>query len=318
MAGNYEYKALKLSNLMYDPENKVKNINDTVGYMLDRSRRMFKWTGLPDTIPERNLEIMLQRFGHVFITKVNGELYALHGSYGGQPNAYYEPTEYIAPNPYLKGVKDKYIIGKDGVLLRNDTLMIGMLPLFSKYATLMVENELTIADVEILARAMLVITADKENDIEEVQKFINSLKAGKLLAIGTEKIMTKNGTVEVQPGATSSANIITQLIELQQYLKGSWWNEIGLNSNWNAKHENITSSENLLNDDGLLPLYDDLKECRQLAIDEINEMFGTSISIDSDSSWKNNEIETELAQKMMENGGDEDVGDRTTEEKDAD
>ena len=148
---------------------------------------------------------------------------------------------------------------------------------------------------------MLVFTADKDNDIPEIKNYLKSLQDGKMAAIGTEKILSKNGTVEVQPGSQASPNIIRSLIELEQYLKGSMWNELGLNSNWNAKHENITSSENMLNDDALLPLYDDMLNNWQEGFDEVNKMFGTNITVERNSSWEDNEIEKEALENQLEN-----------------
>ena len=79
------------------------------------------------------------------------------------------------------------------------------------------------------------------------------------------------------------------------------WNELGLNSNWNAKHENITSSENMLNDDALLPLYDDMLNNWQEGFDEVNKMFGTNITVERNSSWEDNEIEKEALEDQLEN-----------------
>ena len=106
-------------------------------------------------------------------------------------------------------------------------------------------------------------------------------------------------------------------------MKASWFNELGLNANYNMKREAITSNESQLNDDMLLPLIDDMMNCRKLWIDEVNEMFGTNWSIDWASSWEDNIEETELAQEIMESqiveserseddekGGDEDVDEK--------
>jgi len=52
---------------------------------------LFQWEGLPDTIDERALNLDLVLSGKVCWTKFNGELYALTGDVGGEPNVYYEP-----------------------------------------------------------------------------------------------------------------------------------------------------------------------------------------------------------------------------------
>ena len=42
-------------------------------------------------------------------------------------------------------------------------------------------------------------------------------------------------------------------------------------------------------------------ECRKIAVEKINAMFETSISVDLASAWKDNEIELENAQQETEN-----------------
>ena len=60
--------------------------------LLNKVASLFVWGNLPDTIDERFLEFNLFIVGKVCWTKINDKLYALNGSVGGPPNAYYEPT----------------------------------------------------------------------------------------------------------------------------------------------------------------------------------------------------------------------------------
>lgn len=294
------YAGLMALPVNYDPKNKDLNANINARYMLARTRRMFKWNNLPDTIPERNLELMLQTNGHVCIAEHEGKLYAFNGSFGGRPNEYYLPTKYIVANPYLNLSKE-YTIGEDCIIIQNDSLYIGLLPMLSKYCSLIAETELTIDIVSIMARSALVMDAQDENDFRSAEDYINKLYKGNLGVITRDSLLKDDG-VRVQPGATPSAQVLTHLIELVQYLKASQFNELGLNANWNAKRETITSSETLLNSDTLLPLCDDMFKCRKTAIDDIYEMFGIQLEVDFDSAWEHNIKEIELTEEQMEAG----------------
>ena len=97
---------------------------------------------------------------------------------------------------------------------------------------------------------------------------------------------------------------MTDLIEYHQYLKAGLFNELGLNSNYNMKRESINSNESQLNDDMLHPLIDDMLKMRKEFCEQVNEMFGTEISVDFDSAWKDNEIENEVAIEAMEMQGE--------------
>lgn len=294
----YEYTGLMNIPVKYDPKAKDVNAATNMKYMLARTRRMMRWDSLPETIPERDLELMLQTNGHVCIAKVDGDLYAFTGSFGGVPNAYYKPTQYIVANPYLK-LSKSYTIGEDCVIIQNDSMYMGLLPMLSKYCSLIAESELTLDIVTIMARAALVMDSEDENERRSAEDFIEKLEKGNLGIIAREGLLEG---VNVQPGSTQSASVITNLIECIQYLKASQFNELGLNANWNAKRETLTSSETLLNSDTLLPFCEDMLECRRDALDAIQEMFGETWSVDFDSAWENNMKELEMTEKQMELG----------------
>ena len=86
-----------------------------------------------------------------------------------------------------------------------------------------------------------------------------------------------------------------QLIELQQYLKASWYNEIGLNSNFNMKSQYISSDEINSSADIMLPLIDNMYECRKQAVEKINSVFGVSISVEKDSAWEKKQMQSDLS-----------------------
>ena len=70
------------------------------------------------------------------------------------------------------------------------------------------------------------------------------------------------------------------------------------------KRESINSGESQLNNDALYPLIDDMLNSRKQAVDKVNKMFNTDISVELSSSWKDNKIELELCQQNLENEGE--------------
>lgn len=74
-------------------------------------------------------------------------------------------------------------------------------------------------------------------------------------------------------------------------MKASWFNDTGLNANYNMKRESINSNESQLNDDMLMPTVDDMLDCRQEGLEKVNAMFGTNITVELNSSWKINKEE---------------------------
>ncbi|WP_267326992.1 hypothetical protein, partial [Bifidobacterium longum] len=109
--------------MRYDYKAKTKNIRQLNDYMLAKTISMFEYEGLPETIPYEELEKIIQRNGFAFITKVNGALYALSGTLGGELDAYGNPQDITISNVFLNFNKTLKI-ATDGVLIRNDDMKI--------------------------------------------------------------------------------------------------------------------------------------------------------------------------------------------------
>lgn len=275
-------------NLMWDDDKflltaKKLRSRDLVNYMLDRSQQIFVWKGLPDTIPERNLELLLQTCGNICITEVtdvpegHGDpgLYAMWGGLGGELNAYYEPTLFVVANPYLN-FTEQLKIGVECVHLRNDALGIGLLPMFSKYASMMNENEISLNLAAINYRVDQLISADDDRTAESARQFFKDIIAGKYGVISSSEFFEG---LQVDAAKSNGKNI-TELIEYEQYLKASWYNEIGLNSNYNMKRERIVASEAQLQDDALIPLVENMLYQRQQGVEHLKELYGDKYDLE--------------------------------------
>ena len=256
-------------------------------YMLARTQSMFIYEGLPDTIPARNLEIMLQINGNVFFTQVDGEYYVFTGGLGGEPDVYYEPTIYTVANPALKFSKNLKI-GEDGILIRSDSYGIGLLPMMQKYAALMVENDFTMRIADINARIPFLISASDDRTDKSARVFLERVVDGEMGIVSDSAFLD---SLKVNPTGSEHSQRLTDLIEYQQYLKAAWFNDLGINANYNMKREAISLDEAQLNDDALLPFIDDMLDSRRIALDKINEKYGLDISVDLDSSWLKEQVE---------------------------
>ena len=264
------------SNILCDKQRRVR---DHVLYMLDRTQQIFIWEGLPETIPSHELEFMLQVFGNVCVTEITETpkesiskgLYAFYGGLGGTPDAYYNPTIYTVANPYLNFSKEMEI-GVECIRMRNDKLGLGFLPMFMKYATLQNENEISLNMLSILYRIGQLVSADDDRTYESAKAYFNDIVSGQFGVISSSEFFDG-----LQVDKTQTLQNIKDLIEYEQYIKASWYNEIGLNSNYNMKRERIVASEAQMNDDALIPLVEQMLSWRLKGIEEIKEMYGENI-----------------------------------------
>lgn len=283
----------------YKFNDKSTRRQEYIKYYLCRTLQIFKYSGLPDTIPQRDLELLIQIGGACCVTEVNGKLYAFGGGFGGEPNVYYMPTIFTVANPALNFSKN-LVIDEDCIIINNDSLYIGVIPLLNRYINLLVENDISLTLASINSRLINVLTASTDNTRESAEIFLEHIKEGDLSIIGDTSLFgeTDLNSLSLQTGKT---NTITDLIELEQYTKASLYNEIGLNANYNMKRESLNSAESQLNDDALYPFIDDMLNCRKKAIEKINNKYNTDITIDYNSSWKDNKDELQAELKNLEN-----------------
>lgn len=289
-------------------------------YFYVRLMKMFSYKGLPKTIPQDVLEYYLLRNGSCFITEatpprtdgtevgVDGsqlQLFAFIGNPGGEHDAYYRPTLYVCSNPYLNLTFEKPMWGDEGVFCVNDSMWLGLEPIIQRYSYLMAENVLTMRTADIMLRIIALITAPDDKTKEAADVYLQNIVDGKLGSIGDNPFFEG---IRMQSPPSNNGSYLTQFIELHQYYKGSFYNEVGLQANFNMKREAIGVGEAAMSQDSLLPLCDDMLEKRKEFCERLNELYGLNIEVDFSSAWKNtrDEIEKELNDgSQLQEGGDQ-------------
>lgn len=269
--------------------------------MFNRTQTIFDYEGLPDTIPQYFLENYLQRNGECCITEINGELYAFTGGLGGEWNEYYYPTIYVVANPYLNFSKS-LVIGKDCVFFKNDSNIRGLTDVNSKYATLLAESDITMRNANVLRRLPAIAAVHGDQQKEGLDELTDRIEQGSTRIAISDDIF---GSLKTLPFSSAP---LTELVEYHQYIKGMWYNELGIKSSFNMKREALNDSETSMNDDMLIPLIEDMLKCREEAVAKVNEMYGTKITVKLNSIWEKqeelNEIELELAKAEIANTED--------------
>ena len=295
--------------------DKSQSVREFATYFLMRVMKMFKWENLPEEIPEDCLNKMLLTEGFVWFTKWNGrtlngkerdQYYVFRGKLADVIDAYYRPTSLIVSNPgancYKQFGLDKQkggtYYGEDGVILRNDTLYHGLMPMINRYAYLLAENILTMHSADVFLRIIALISAQDDKTVVSANEFIRGIEQGKMSAVAEGKFFEG---VKLQSPPSNNGSYLTQFIEYQQYFLGSFFNEIGLNANFNMKRESIAKSESSLNEDSMLPICQNMLKCRQEDVKVINEMFGLNIKVSFDSAWLQNALEIVMELETLKN-----------------
>ena len=289
--------------------NKDKYLDNFIDDMLIKVNQMFHYENLPDTIPKRILEKYLTESGYCIFTKHNDKFVILQGGLGGELNEYYEYTKCIVANPYLK-LNKEYTINDDCILIRNDSRMKGLIPILSRYAVLCGDCEISLNMLTNVLRSQYLISAGDNKTKESADNFIKRLFEGDFSCIAENTFLDG---VKVH-GVSGDSKYIQQFIELNQYLKATAYNEIGLNANFNMKRERLNQNEVDLNTSILIPLADDMLEERKKAVELINEKYGLNISVDLSSVWKMTKESVDNATQTQETETEEEKETETTAE----
>ena len=261
--------------------DKAKNISLANEITYNKTMAMFKYHNLPNTIPCYELENLLQKNGFACVAQVEGSLYAFDGGLGGEPDVYYRPTICTVANPALKLTRD-FEIDKDCVIVKNDSNMVGLSHTIAKYNTLLAENEITMLIALINSRMNIIFSGADSATKASAEQYLNMIVQGKLGVISDNAFLE---SLKIQIGSTNRKNVFEYLIRLNRYLRDGLNNAIGLNSNSSMKKERLITAEIDVNNTALYPLIDDMLECRRTAIEKINTMFETDISVELNSSW---------------------------------
>lgn len=311
MSNKYDWGIYNGVGGNYDFKDKERNVHYIISYMLNRTLQMFEYKNLPDSLPTREMERLIQVNGFTFITEVGGELYAFNGGLGGEQDVYGKPTNITISNPALR-YNETLNIEEDGVLIRNDDMGVGLIPILSRYGTLLNENELTMYLATVGKRITNLISVSDDNTAESARQYLKNVEDGNLGFIMENRLYESLKSKNV--GDNGSVRL-TDLIELQQYTKASLFNEIGLNSNFNMKKERLISEEVEINSNSIFPLVDNMLQNRKDAVERINEKYGTNISVEFSSSWRyiDTMVDKSIEEELSENSDLEGVENKLDE-----
>lgn len=265
---------------------------------------MFDFDGLPDSINEHFLQRELIINGAVGWTEFNGQLYALRGAYGGEPDMYYLPTQFIIANPVL-GSKT-IDIDKNGVVMFGSTSDrfapytrdtrgkksilwnvrgSALYNYIERTAKILQDIDVSAASLLRTTRAMIIVSAKDEQKRAAAEITLKRIFDGEPATVFQSDILDSI-KFEFAPVASNAAALIRELAEKYQFYLAEFYHAIGINSNYNMKRERLNTAEVELNDEPLLINIADMLECRQEAVKKINAMFGTSITVELSDEWK--------------------------------
>lgn len=269
--------------------------------------RMFIYENMPDTIPVRVLENMLQSYGRVVIAKHNGELYAYKANPTGTLNEYYEHDKYLITNEHQK-ISKEVKLDAEGVLIRSDSEMLGLDKFLHQYLTFKVESNITILMNLILSRITNVIAVNDSDDASSVEKIYKDLIDGEFTSFQLDNLLSESNSIELGENNLD----FTKIIEMDKYLKSEINGLLGMPENDNMKRSYISDTEINLQHQGSMYFVLNMLVERREGIERMNETFGTNVEVKLNPEWFGfiEEIKEEKEEsEQMESNGDNESND---------
>lgn len=274
---------------------------------------MFDWQGLPDTIRPDLLESLWITQGTVGVTDFGLDLYTGYGGYCGDYKNFLN-TEYIVTNP---GIGDKtFKVGSGGVVGWNNCMRIPDIPMM-QFASILTEIDVSERCNVLYSRLLPIPRVHDTTEQTAIEDIIKKMLTGEFAAVISDNVQDNLFGDPQHPDSRffdlSHVADIDKLQYLNQYRDNiikRWYQMYGQGMQTTSKLAQQTTDE-LHGSDAvsmIIPL-DRLKYRKKFA-DELNKMYGTSVSVDFSEAYKDSYQEMQelysTGDKEQDKGGADD------------
>lgn len=245
--------------------------------LFERIMRLFVWDGT-DPVPAKEIEQRLLIQGHCGVFNFKDpktgitEITAMFGNFNGVAKYMDELPRYMMRCPVWSGNTE---VGKNSVVISNNSLRNPALPLVNHYAYLLAHTDVTLSRLMIAARdagGVPIATSDKQKqDIESYQRHLYN---------GEDGVVTDLGALGVEyAGSDKHTNQnIVDVMDVRQRILKNFYSDIGVRASF-EKRSNATVNEVEADTSMLLLNITDMLESRKRGADAVNNMFNTNWSV---------------------------------------
>ena len=286
-------------------------VNDVeVGYnywfnkLLLRCMSIFTYGNLPETLPEREIELNTLLTGHCIVFEKNDEIITQCTQlFNNQDSIYYYPTKAVYANPKI--LSGELEIGKNCEIIYNSPLQNNifylpcdgsMLTFIQRYARMLADIESTLNIYSVNERAISFPTASNDNTKNSLKVFFDKIAMGFRAIISDNNIIEQFRNVDItRPNIKDGINewIIARDKVLEQFYR-----DIGVKM-YNPKKAQVTEDEIESNSQVLLISLKDMLKERREGIERVNKMFKLNITVDISDEFKQYEGGVQDAKKEV-------------------
>ena len=264
-----------LTNNAVAQKTKVKRMYTRI--LTEIAVNRFTWTGMPDSVDLRFLEMTLLFQGlSVFYYDTEYDRYmALRAASLGKINMYDNPTTFRVMG---NSMVHKTLTPKECVPIWCNYLRIPDLDIIQVYADRFAEMDRTITINVLQQRKPYIITVPEEQRLTYLNVMKN-VQDGEMAIFGTNSLDI-NSAIATLDTRIDKDQILNTITAKQKY-----WNEcmtfLGINNSNQDKKERLVSNEVEANDDQIAATRGVALKSRAEAVERINKMYDLSVEV----SW---------------------------------
>ena len=282
-------------DIMEDVTDVFNGYNYYIDYLYEKLIRIFKYENLPPQIPRDALENYILSNGYAGVT--NNKDYGLVGvpctKYGV---GLYPLAQYCTP--LMQGTN--LLIGRDIVVIKNNSLEISCDDIVKRYARMLADFDATINIITSNMRMPVLPSFDNEDSAESYKAVMVANRLGQTDTVIDKSFFQKGAFT---PFSANGSNIkVNDVISGRNEILHTFLSEIGI-ATANDKRERMVVDEVNVNSQLLLFNVADMLECRKKAVDQINALYGTNITVELSDEYKL----IKDASNVSERGNDENI-----------
>lgn len=268
-----------------------RSLNYWLETLFEKCVRMFEWRGLPNTIPQKEIEqrLILDGYCGMVNDKKAGLIVASGGLSGVTPYCdEFKNFTYAAPE-CAGGMVD---LGKNAVLIENTSLRNPLLPMILRYSDLLAHAEISLKMALINNRVNNAYAVESNEIAESVNAYYNKIYNGKNGSILDDSLVS--GVQNI--ANTRASGVVAECIEARNDILRAFFAEIGVRFAKDKK-ERVVVDEVSADNQMLLLNVNDMKRQRKKSALEINKIFGKNVSVELSEEF---EIIEEAPQEKKE------------------
>lgn len=261
--------------------------------LTERVINVFRWNNL--NFPQREIEILLILVGFCGFTKFkkSKDLGAVYGSMSGVTNYPDIFTTFTYATPLESGMKK---IDSELVVINNNEIRMPSLVVINNYAHLLAHADLSLQALLINCRSGGIIKASTQKQVDSVNNWYNSLYNGKSVSVLDDSSLDSfidTKSMDFLQTTTNSRVDVNDYYLIRENLLKSFYSDMGI-AGTREKKAHLLNDEIYTDINRVIFNVNDMLHERQQAVEKINEIFNTNISVEF-----NDEIQEQI--DAMEN-----------------